>query len=120
MPNTSATAEPPLTPDCMDDLGELLRVHPGIVCVSVPTPGKMDIAYDPNRITRREIRHFADHAQGSLQTHVSRCTMPLHGRACETCALRIQNRLEQMPGVKHATASFLNGSLSVIFDHNTM
>lgn len=104
----------------MEDIETLVRQHPGIVCVSVPTLGQIDIAYDPQKISRRHVREFASHTGGSLETHVSRCTMPLQGRACETCAVRIQSRLANIPGVRHATASFLNGSLSVVFDHKLM
>jgi len=107
-------------PPCMNELDGLMREHPGIVCVSVPVLGKVDIAYDPHRITRKEVREFADQAGGTIESHIARCTMPLHGRACETCAVRIQQRLNNVPGVRHATASFLNGSLSIIFDRMLM
>src|SRR5690606_17281287 len=52
--------------------------------------------------------------------HAARCTVRLHGRACETCAVRLENRLKAMPEVRHATASFLNGTLSVVFDNRLL
>src|SRR5690606_9925802 len=108
-PEQTPVEEVIMQPPCMNDLSELTRVHPGIVCISVPSPGTIDIAYDPNRITRREVRAFANEAGEAIESHVARCTMPLQGRACEACADKIQQRLQMVPGVEHATVSFTHG-----------
>ncbi len=103
-------------PPCLNDVNEIARAHPGIVCISVPSPGKVDIAYDPEKISRREVRAFVNEAGETIESHLARCTMPLQGTACEACGDRIRQRLQQVSGVKHATVSFNHGSVSVVFD----
>lgn len=106
----------PAAPGRPDEFCELMTIHPGIVCVSVPSPGTLDITYVPEKISQEEVREFASRADDAVKSHMARCTMPLHGRACETCGDRLKSRLETVPGVRHAKASFLHGSISVVFD----
>jgi len=105
---------------CTDDLSTLLERYPGIVCVNLPEPGTFEIDYDPTVMTRRQLREFAGNLGRTWQNHSARCTVRLQGRACETCAVRLQNRLMEMPEVHHANASFLNGTLSVVFDNRLL
>ncbi|MCB9134242.1 MAG: cadmium-translocating P-type ATPase [Anaerolineales bacterium] len=45
--------------------------------------------------------------------------MGLHrrgGRACETCALNLENRIRELKGVQRVSASFVSGMMSVSYD----
>lgn len=122
------TTETPQTPPtgtaaeaiCPRDITSLVDHHPGIVCVSLPATGTFDIAYDPKKVSRGDVRDFASRLPKSWSRDGARCTLRLQGRACETCAARIEHKLSAIPGIRHATASFLNGSLSVIFDSSIL
>ena len=52
---------------------------------------------------------------GQLDT----CVMNLHrrgGRACETCALNLENRIRGLNGVRRVSASYMSGMMSVTYD----
>lgn len=54
-----------------------------------------------------------------LQAQLETCTMRLGmqgGRSCETCALNLEKRLYNLPGVQRASASYIGGVLSVTYD----
>lgn len=56
---------------------------------------------------------------GQLET----CILGLNrqgGRACENCALNLENRVRQLKGVQRASASYLNGVLTVTYDVRTI
>ncbi|GAB4582064.1 MAG: hypothetical protein Fur0022_48170 [Anaerolineales bacterium] len=54
-------------------------------------------------------------ADGQVET----CIMGLHrrgGRACETCALNLENRIRTLKGVHKVSASYVTGMMSVSYD----
>ncbi len=105
---------------CAQDIEALVERHPGIVCVNLPTANTFDIAYNPDSMSRGDVRDFADQLSRTWRHDAARCTLRLQGRACEGCAVRIEHKLKEVPGIRHATASFLNGTLSVIFDSSML
>ena len=109
-------AHPYEIPPCYHDLEELVARYPGVQCVSVPATGEFDIEYNARAMGEDDVREFAGKLGRAWSGHMARCTIPLHGRACESCALRIGNRVQKLFGVRNASASFINGSLSVVFD----
>ncbi|HLF88222.1 MAG TPA: heavy metal translocating P-type ATPase, partial [Anaerolineales bacterium] len=55
----------------------------------------------------------------SLDGKLDTCIMNLHkrgGRACETCALNLENRILSLDGVRRVSASFMSGMMSVTYD----
>jgi copper chaperone CopZ len=43
--------------------------------------------------------------------------MRLRGRACEACALNLERKAQNIPGVRRATATFVGGVMTVTFDN---
>jgi Cd2+/Zn2+-exporting ATPase len=90
--------------------------HPGIVDV-VPrdSGGKVEIAFDPARLSESDIRNIAlEHIQpdASLQ----RFALRLDGQACEAAAAKLERRIENVPGVRRATATYIGRVLCLTFD----
>ncbi|NUM49063.1 MAG: cation-translocating P-type ATPase, partial [Anaerolineales bacterium] len=60
-----------------------------------------------------------EHIVRSVNGDVETCVMGLHrlgGRACETCALNLENRIRTLKGVQRVSASYVSGMMSVRFD----
>ena len=94
---------------------ESLAGHAGVVGV-MPLPGRtaFEIEYDPAKLSEGELRQIAvDHVPLlSLQKR----TLRLDGAACEACAIRLERRVEKIPGVRRATATYLGKILCLTFD----
>ncbi|HNB52159.1 MAG TPA: heavy metal translocating P-type ATPase [Anaerolineales bacterium] len=61
----------------------------------------------------------AEHVVRSYDGQVETCVMGLHrrgGRACETCALNLENRVRNLNGVQRVSASYVSGMMSVSYD----
>ncbi len=91
--------------------------HPGIVGVEPLAGGeRVEIAFDPVALNEAEVREIAlTHIQpgtGSFERRVLR----LDGQACEAAATRMERRVEQVPGVRKATATYVGRVLCLTFD----
>lgn len=73
----------------------------------------LEISFDPDRISDSQV---ADYARHLASPRLERCLFRLQGRACEACALKIEDRTAALPGVRKASATFLGGTMSVSFD----
>jgi len=81
-----------------------------------PAAGQVHLVFDPNRITDEEIIRQARRLEPYLRQRFDRCLFTLDGQACEACALKLEKKAESIPGVRHASASFIGGVMSVQFD----
>lgn len=94
---------------------ESLAGHTGVVGVQ-PLPGRtaFEIEYDPAKLTEEEVRRIAEHhvPGPALQKR----TLRLDGAACEACAIRLERKMEKIPGVRKATATYLGKILCLTFD----
>lgn len=107
-----------LEPETQKSLKEMTRSiadHKGVLSVQ-PVPGKsaFEIEYDPTALSEEDLRQIA----GSHVPDVSlqKRTMRLDGRACEACAIRLENRAKKIPGVRKATATYIGKILCLTFD----
>lgn len=105
---------------CADLINEAVIEQEGIVHVSLhPQDGRLEIDYDPNRVSEPAVEKVARQVSPILQERWHTCTMRLGrqgGRACESCAVALERQLGQLPGVRRATASYLGGALSVTYN----
>ena len=105
---------------CIELINHTVREDEGIVHVSVDTRAqRVTFDYDPTRISPEAIHLTAQKMAPALHERWRTCTMRLGkhgGRACESCAMTLENRLNQMPGIKRATASYVGGVMSVTYD----
>ncbi|MCB8922227.1 MAG: cadmium-translocating P-type ATPase [Ardenticatenaceae bacterium] len=79
----------------------------------------MSLDYDPEQISEEGLNEIVRQVAPELQERWRTCTMRLGkrgGRACESCAVTLERRLSDMPGVRRATASYMGGVLSVTYD----
>lgn len=79
---------------------------------------KVDL--DPGRASEQDLTRYLEVVRPELKRRFERCTMRLSGRACEGCALKYEHRAEAIPGIRHATASFIGGTMSVTYDQKTL
>ncbi len=94
---------------------ESLAGHTGVVGVQ-PLPGRaaFEIEYDPRQLTEDQLRQIAEeHVPAPA---LQKRTLRLDGAACEACAIRLERRVEKIPGVRKATATYLGKILCLTFD----
>ncbi|MCA9943810.1 MAG: cadmium-translocating P-type ATPase [Anaerolineales bacterium] len=107
--------------NCAELINEAITDQDGIVHVSLhPKDGRLEIDYDPNKISEPAVEKVAQQVSPILQERWHTCTMRLGrqgGRACESCAIALEQRLGELPGVRRATASYLGGALSVTYNN---
>jgi Cd2+/Zn2+-exporting ATPase len=95
--------------------------HAGILAVEPKADGeRVEIAFDPRQVSEQELRHIAsEHLQPEIQPApggVQRCVMRLDGHACEAAAAKLERRIEKVPGVRRATATYIGRVLCLTFD----
>ena len=105
---------------CLEVIDTAVSYEQGILNVSVDTTSQQVMFdYDPAQIGETDLIGVAEGLAPTLNERWRTCTMRLGkhgGRACESCALSLERRLGQVPGVRRATASYLGGVLSVTYD----
>lgn len=88
-----------------------------------PLRSTLVYTYDPKQITDAQVEKLAREATGKFQDRWQTCTLQLDregGRLCESCSLHLERRVQAMPGVRRATASYLGGALTVTFDQTQL
>lgn len=91
--------------------------HQGIVEVRPLNQGeRVEIVFDPSKLSAEEIRRIAlEHIQPGSRG-IQRCTLRLDGMACEAAAAKLERRIEKVPGVRRATATYIGRVLCLTFD----
>jgi Cd2+/Zn2+-exporting ATPase len=91
--------------------------QPGVLgAVITPERDSVAIDYDPAQLNDAEAGNLVATVAPVLRQNYAKCTLRLAGRACESCALRLERKAEKLTGVRRATASFVGGRMSVAFD----
>jgi Cd2+/Zn2+-exporting ATPase len=122
----TATGPAPAAPASIQDEACVELLHratshtPGIIHVDLDAAHEtVSIAYNPDVVAEDEVARVAQGVAPAIHNRLDRCTMRLEhhgGRSCESCALVLENRLKQIPGVRGASASYMGGVLSVSYD----
>lgn len=99
------------------DVSHAITDHDGIVEVAPVAGGeRVEIAFDPARLSEAEIRAIAtEHIRPAL-TGLQRCALRLDGQACEAAAAKLERRVQKVPGVRRATATYVGRVLCLTFD----
>ncbi len=89
--------------------------HKGVVGVH-PVPGQpsIEIEFDPAALSEEEVRRIA--GSHPLNLDLQKRTLRLDGKACEACAIRLERKIKQIPGVRKATATYIGNILCLTFD----
>ncbi|MBL8057607.1 MAG: cadmium-translocating P-type ATPase [Anaerolineales bacterium] len=113
----------PLDPShepCLNVLHDAVEGRAGIVQVTVdPERAQLAVAYDVHAVSEPEVIQIALALGPTFQKRFETCNLRLDtqgGRACESCALLLEERVRKLDGVRRASASYLGGVLSVTYD----
>ena len=105
---------------CLELLDEAVVGEDGIVHVELDTEAeKVRFDFDASRINEEDIHRIASTLEPTLHERWNNCTMRLGkrgGRACESCALALERQVQEIPGVRRATASYAGGVMSIQYD----
>ena len=109
------------TTACRTSLEAVFNSQPGLLAAEVhPGEGRATIDYNPQLLSEpaaeRLARQFVTEAVGNYQ----KCLFRLQGKACESCALKLERKAERIPGVRRSTATFVGGVMSVTFDKTVL
>ncbi len=97
------------------DLG--LAAHSGVIRVSTdPVHSVVDVEFNPAVLSDGEVRSLLKDHILKVESSIRKRTFRLEGNACEACALKLENKVAKIPGVRRATATYLGRVLSVTFD----
>lgn len=100
--------------------GHTIADHEGILGVVPKAEGeRVEIAFDPSKISETELREIAaEHlsAEPLDAGGVRRWVMRLDGKACEAAAAKLEKRIEKVPGVRRATATYIGRVLCLTCD----
>ncbi len=116
MKPTAADSDRPDIPEHISSPHTLVE-HAGILDVNADQQAKrVEIAYDPNQLSEADVRALVREHEAEVSAAISKSTFRLHGSASERAAQKLEHRIEQIPGVRRATATFLGRVLSLTFD----
>ena len=105
---------------CLELLDEAVAGEDGIIHVELDTQTeKVRFDFDASLIGETDINVSPLAMEPTLHQRWSNCTMRLGkrgGRACESCALALERQVQEIPGVRRATASYAGGVMSIQYD----
>lgn len=121
IPETEPAACEGCSESCLTVIDKAVSHEPGIVGVQLdPEQGQVSIDYNSEMIAAPAVEQVAQELAPALKENLQTCTLRVKsrgGRACEACASVLEGRVAQLDGVRHASASYMGGVLSVTFDN---
>lgn len=94
-----------------------LSEHEGIVRASTHSEKQqVEIDYDPSKISPDEVHELLHEHIQRVESGIRKQVYRLHSHACEACALKLEKRLAQIPGVRRVTATYAGRVLSIAYD----
>ncbi len=97
--------------------GHTLTDHAGIVGVRTdPVKATVEIDFDPEKLSEKDVVAIVSEHGDQVSTALAKAIYRLEGSACEACAIKLERRVEKIPGVRRASATYLGRVLSVTFD----
>lgn len=91
--------------------------HEGIIGIQPSAAGgQVEITYDPARLSEPQIRAIIQEHVKAVPAGPQRVSLRLDGQACEAAAAKLERRIEQVPGVRRATATYIGRVLCLTFD----
>jgi len=95
----------------------LISDHEGIVDIRPKHDGeRVEIAFDPTQLSEEDIRRIALEHIKPVTVGLQRFALRLDGQACEAAAAKLERRIEKVPGVRRATATYIGRVLCLTFD----
>ncbi len=107
---------------CIDVFDAVLETESGVVGLRLDAQQEMvTIDYNADQMGQDQAADLALRVGPILHHRWETCTMRLGqrgGRSCETCAYLLEQRLQKIPGIERASASYRGGVLSVTYDQD--
>ncbi len=108
--------------NCLEMIASVAGNSPGIVGVDVDFDRQeMAVEYDPCRMSPEKVSQIAHQLSPEFRNRIETCTIrlgPRGGRSCESCAMNLEGKVSQIPGVQRAAASYKGGVLSIKYDNH--
>jgi Cd2+/Zn2+-exporting ATPase len=105
---------------CTDLLEATLRREPGVRGAVVDlSAGRLQLRYNPKRVSLPRVQQMARQLGVELGQRYERCTLRLRGIRCADCALGLERRLRQIPGVTRVEISPATGAVAVEYAADT-
>lgn len=120
-------AQEPMLPECeasrsqdkkfTEALAKNVAQKLGILETEIdPSRGEVRFEYDPKHTSDQDIVYAAGRMRPEFSRLLDKCSFRLSGRACEACAHKLERKMEKHPGVHRASASYLGGVMSVMYE----
>lgn len=94
-----------------------IKDHDGVVGIRpIPEKTAVEIAFDPAKLTEGEVRQIVAQHVEAVKIGNHRLALRLDGEACEAAAAKLEKRVEKVPGVRKATATYIGKVLCLTFD----
>jgi Zn2+/Cd2+-exporting ATPase len=101
----------------VDDPDHGLAEHAGVLRVrSDPGHARVDVDFDPAALSDSEVRALLKEHIGEVESAIRKTAFRLQGTGCEACALKLEQKVGRIPGVRRAIATYLGRVLCVTFD----
>lgn len=98
------------TPHDLADHEGIVRVHPDLV------RARVDIEFDPAHLSESEVVELVQEHSAQVTSALDKSIFRLEGSACEACALKLERKIQKIPGVRRASATYMGKVLTVTFD----
>ncbi len=107
--------------ECDNAMKATLQSHPGVVSVEVQAePRRIRVDYRPEAASEAEIGRIIERVAPIASGQFANCTLRLSGRACESCAIKLERKAEKIDGVRRATATFIGGVMTVNYNQEVL
>lgn len=107
--------------ECDDAMQDTLKKHPGVMAVEVQAdPRRIRVDYRPDATSEAEVGHIIERVAPIASGQFAKCTLRLAGRACESCAIKLERKAEKIAGVRRATATFIGGVMTVNYNQEVL
>ena len=98
---------------CIDVFDAVVETESGVVGLRLDAEQELvTVDYNTDQMDRDQAADLARRVGPILQQRWETCTMRLGqrgGRSCETCAYLLEQRLQKLPGIERASASYRGG-----------
>jgi Cd2+/Zn2+-exporting ATPase len=107
---------------CLEVINSVTVDAPGVVGLNVDFDRQqMSVEYDAAQMSNDKATQISQQLAPEFQQRFETCTMRVGsrgGRSCESCALILEGKVGQLPGVRRAAASYAGGILSIKYDNS--
>lgn len=109
---------------CAELIHEAVASEQGVAGVELDVVrGAVRLDYDAGRLPGGVAAELVDRIATPLEGRQRACSLHISrrgGRACESCAVALERRLQNVPGIRQASVSFRGGILKLVYDESIL